>query len=241
MDHHTHSPQQQSYGPNCPKKLTVPYGSWHKQSTTTIWWTILTQKADCALRVIIQAVHNKVSMDHFDTDRDCARKTYGPWIIILTVRNNNLMEECEEDSSLCPVGHHTNSPQQQSEGPFWHKHGWLCQKDLSPMGHHTINAQQYNGKIWTKKLTVPYGSSYKESTTRFWWTILTQTVLTVAGRPKPHGNQCATTIWWTKLTQKLTVPSGSSYKQSTTRFQWAIVTQTELIAPKRPKAHGSSR
>lgn len=35
MDHYTNSPQQQSHGPNCPKKLTVPYGSWHEQSTTT--------------------------------------------------------------------------------------------------------------------------------------------------------------------------------------------------------------
>ena len=61
--------------------LTVPerpkaYGSSHKQSATTIVWTKLIQKADCALRVIIQTVHNKVPMDHFDTNRvDRARKT----------------------------------------------------------------------------------------------------------------------------------------------------------------------
>jgi len=47
-----------------PKKLTVPYGSWYKQFTTTV------------------------------------------------------MEECEEKSPLCPMGHHTNSPQQQSQGAF---------------------------------------------------------------------------------------------------------------------------
>ncbi len=116
------------------------------------------------------------------------------------------MDQIDPKSWLCPKGHHTNSPQQRSDGPFWHKQGWLCQEDLSPMGHHTINAQQqYNGAIRTKKLAVPYGSSYKQSTTTFWWTILTQTGLTVPGRPKPYGSsqkQSATTILWTKLTQK---------------------------------------
>jgi len=37
------------------------------------------------------------------------------------------------------------------------------------------------------------------------------------------------------------VPYGSSFKQSTTRFQWTtILTQTGLAVPERPKAHGSS-
>ena len=36
--------------------------------------------------------------------------------------------------------------------------------------------------------TKPYGSSYKQFTTRFRWTILTEAGLTVAGRPKPHGS-----------------------------------------------------
>ena len=61
--------------------LTVPerpkaYGSSQEQSATTILWTNLTQKVDCALRVIIQTVHNNILMDHVDTNRiDCARKT----------------------------------------------------------------------------------------------------------------------------------------------------------------------
>ena len=51
-------------------------------------------KADCALWVIIQTVHNNVPMGHCDTNRaDCAKKTLGPWIITLTVRNNNLKDQ----------------------------------------------------------------------------------------------------------------------------------------------------
>jgi hypothetical protein len=106
----------------------------------------------------------------FDTDRvDYAKKTYAPWIIILTVRNSNIMEECEEKSSLCPRGHHANSQQQQSDGPFWHKQCWLCQKDLRPMDHHTNSPEQQSyGPNCPKKLTVPYGSWRKQSTATIW-------------------------------------------------------------------------
>ncbi len=155
MDHHTNSPQQQSYGPNCPKKLTVPYGSWHKQSTTTIWWSNLNEKADCARWVIVQTAHNN--------------SNGGMWRKKPTV----------------PYG----SSYKQSTTIIWGT--ILTQTRLTVAGrpkHHTINAQQYVRTIWTKKLTEPYESSYKESTTRFWWTILTQTVLTVAGRPSPMGH-----------------------------------------------------
>ncbi len=134
------------------------------------------------LRVITQTVHNNNLMDpfdptswlclvghhhtnspqqgfdgSFDTDRvDYAKKTYGPWIIILTVRNNKIMEEREEKSSLCPRGHHTNSQQQQFDGPFWHKKCWLCQKDLKRMDHHTNSPQQQSyGPNCPKTLTMP--------------------------------------------------------------------------------------
>ena len=96
-----------------------------------------------------------------------------------------------------------------------------------------------NGGMWRKKPTVPYGSSYKQSTTTISGSILTQTRLTVAGRPKHHtinAQQYNGTIW----TKKLTVPYGSSYKESTTRFRWTILTQTGLFVAGRPKPQGSS-
>ncbi len=89
-----------------------PHGS-HQQSTTTIWWSHLTQKADCAL-----------------------------WVITRTVRKDNPMDQINPKSWLCPKGHHTNSPQQHSDGPCWHKQGWLCLKDLRPTGHHRNSLQQ---------------------------------------------------------------------------------------------------
>ena len=79
MDHHTNSPQHpvrlllqtELTVPGRPK----PHGS-HQQSATTILWTKLPQKADCALWVILQTVHNINLIDHFDTNRaDCGRKT----------------------------------------------------------------------------------------------------------------------------------------------------------------------
>jgi len=153
------------------------HGSSYSQSATTILWTKLPQKADCAL-----------------------------WVLTQTVHNNNLMDHFDPKSWLCPKGHHTSSPQQGFDGPFWHRQGWLCQKDLWPVDHHTDSPQQQsNGGMWRRQLTVPCGSSYKQSTTTIWWTILTYTVLTVLERPKAHGSsysQSATTILWTKLPQK---------------------------------------
>ncbi len=181
MGHHTDSPQQQSNGAIWTQKLTVPYGSSHEQSATTILWTNLTQKADCAygssckqstttfwwtmltqtgLTVPERPKAYGSSQEQSATTIlwtnltqkvDCAL-----WVITRTVRNNNLMDQINPKSWLCPKGHHTNSPQQGCDGPFWHKQGWLCQKDLRSMDHHTDSPQQQSyGPIWPKKLTVP--------------------------------------------------------------------------------------
>ena len=180
MDH-INSPQQQSDGAIWPKKLTVPYGSSYKQSTTTFWWTMLTQtgltvpERPKAYGSSQEQSATTILWTNLTQKVDCAL-----WVITRTVRNNNLMDQINPKSWLCPKGHHTNSPQQGCDGPFWHKQGWLCQKDLRPMGHHTNSPQQLSyGPNSPKKLTVSYGSSYKQSTTTIWWTILTQTVLTV--------------------------------------------------------------
>jgi len=62
-----------------------------------------------------------------------------------------LWTKLPQNSWLCPKGHHSNSPQQHSDGPFWHNQVWMWQEDLSPMGHHTDSPQQQsNGAIWTK-------------------------------------------------------------------------------------------
>ncbi len=64
------------------------------------------------------------------------------------------------------MGHHTNSPQQQSDGPFWHKQCWLCQKDLRPMIIIlTVRNNSLMDQNCPKKLTVPYGSWHEQSTT----------------------------------------------------------------------------
>ena len=223
--YHTNSPQQQSDGPFWPNKLTVPGGWSYKQSTTRFRWTIWHREGWLCQKDIWPMDHHTDSpqqqynggwkdlrrMDHHTNSPqqqsdgpfwlnsvDCARKTQGPWIVILTVRNNNLMDQIapkiwlcpmghnthvhnnslmdhfDPKSWLCPKGHHTSSPQQGFDGPFWHRQGWLCQKDLWPVEHHTDSPQQQSdGGMWRKQLTVPCGSSYKQSATAIWWTVLT--------------------------------------------------------------------